>query len=391
MESAVAGLLKIQRANPEHEAAIQAAVQVMTDQSFTIDALSKALAEVRGQLKALLGDLEVDEESQSAIEVIQGGILTILELLEVNGGTSEQSGGASSTSSSTASPSSSSSSGTHPASSTPQTPPLRASRNGSELKSQLTEVYRLANRDKTEAAREKLAEIPDGKELHIRSIDNAAKAMEDLLLQRGGLSSAHRTLGQLFDRPIVRTIMSDYLKENAPSSDRDTIAAMVESIKVFFTGAMATRGRRTDLNRNVFYAAAAAVIPQDVRENRQMRAVMRLTGSRFDAVRKAIKFREKMDDGHRGWRLLKTVRHFDGVDFTLLDRWLHSAEASTEDNETKRQIHVKMRACASGAEEEAFKGSEAAKTGTWMQPKRRYHHAERERESLAEPIKISKL
>ena len=271
MESAVAGLLKIQRANPEHEAAIQAAVQVMTDQSFTIDALSKALAEVRGQLKALLGDLEVDEESQSAIEVIQGGILTILELLEVNGGTSEQSGGASSTSSSTASPSSSSSSGTHPASSTPQTPPLRASRNGSELKSQLTEVYRLANRDKTEAAREKLAEIPDGKELHIRSIDNAAKAMEDLLLQRGGLSSAHRTLGQLFDRPIVRTIMSDYLKENAPSSDRDTIAAMVESIKAFFTGTMATRGRRTDLNRNVFYAAAAAVIPKDVRENRQMR------------------------------------------------------------------------------------------------------------------------
>jgi len=57
------------------------------------------------------------------------------------------------------------------------------------------------NRGKTEEARAELAEIPDGKYLHKRSIDNAAKAMEDLLLERGGLGSIRRILDQFFDRP----------------------------------------------------------------------------------------------------------------------------------------------------------------------------------------------
>ena len=55
---------------------------------------------------------------------------------------------------------------------------------------------------------------------------------------------------------------------------------MIDSIKAFFTGTMATRGRRTDLDRNVFYAAAAAVIPKKVREDKQVRAVSRLIGLR---------------------------------------------------------------------------------------------------------------
>jgi len=41
---------------------------------------------------------------------------------------------------------------------------------------------------------------------------------------------------------------------------------------------MATRGRRADLDRNALYAAAAAVIPRKVREDKQVQAVMRLNG-----------------------------------------------------------------------------------------------------------------
>ena len=71
---------------------------------------------------------------------------------------------------------------------------------------------------------------------------------------------------------------------------------MIDSIKAFFTGTMATRGRRTDLDRNVFYAAAAAVIPKKVREDKQVRAVMRVTGLRHDAIMKALAMRTDMDD-----------------------------------------------------------------------------------------------
>ena len=52
LEAAVAGLLKIKKAHPEYDAALHAAIQVMTDQDFTIDFLSRALADVRCQLKS---------------------------------------------------------------------------------------------------------------------------------------------------------------------------------------------------------------------------------------------------------------------------------------------------------------------------------------------------
>jgi len=47
-------------------------------------------------------------------------------------------------------------------------------------------------------------------------------------------------------------MMSGDLKERAqPHDEKD----MIESAKALFTGTMATRERRTDLDRNVFYAA----------------------------------------------------------------------------------------------------------------------------------------
>jgi hypothetical protein len=50
----------------------------VTDQGFTIDFLSTALVDVRGQLKALLADLDINGDVSESIEAIQGGIITIL-------------------------------------------------------------------------------------------------------------------------------------------------------------------------------------------------------------------------------------------------------------------------------------------------------------------------
>jgi len=131
--------------------------------------------------------------------------------------------------------------------------------------------------------------------------------------------------------------MSDHLRENAQPCDREAITAVIESIKAFFT-----RGRRTDLNRNVFYAAAAAVIPKGVRENKQIRAVMRLAGLRHDAISKGVEFRNEMDDHKCGWKPLGTAKHSDAVDYAPLDSWFHSSAASTEDNEVKNEVRVGM-------------------------------------------------
>jgi hypothetical protein len=146
LEAAVAGLLKIQKAHPEYDAALHAAIQVMTDQDFTIDFLSAALADVRSQLKALLVDLDLDAEVQGAIDIIQGGILTIFDMLELDSGVLQRGGGA-------AASSASSSSSTPPSSSllssSTTTRTTTREKNAAELKSSLTKVYRLMNRGKT--------------------------------------------------------------------------------------------------------------------------------------------------------------------------------------------------------------------------------------------------
>jgi hypothetical protein len=70
----------------------------------------------------------------------------------------------------------------------------------------------------------------------------------------------------------------------------------------------------------LFYAAAALVIPEKVREDKQVRAVMRLTGLRHDAITKALAMRTDMDDLCCGWELLTTAGHHDAVDYSPLDR-----------------------------------------------------------------------
>jgi hypothetical protein len=133
----------------------------MTDQDFTIDFLSTAL----------VVDLDIDGEVSKAIETLQGGILSILDLLDVGEGVLEPAGAAASA----LSPSSSFPSST--STSTAATPAARL-KNAAELKSELTTVYQLANRGKTEQARAALAEIPSGKELHIRSKRRCEKLEE---------------------------------------------------------------------------------------------------------------------------------------------------------------------------------------------------------------------
>ena len=90
--------------------------------------------------------------------------------------------------------------------------------------------------------------------------------------------------------------MSDQLKENAQPCDREAITAIIESMEAFFAETTATRGWRTDPNRDVFYAAAAAVTPKGVHEKKRIRAVMRLAGLRRDAISKVVEFRNEMDD-----------------------------------------------------------------------------------------------
>ena len=115
-----------------------------------------------------------------------------------------------------------------------------------------------------------------------------------LLSGRGGRDSLRRILGQFFGRSIIHTDLSDELKERAQPHDQEATQEMVGSAKAF-SGTVATRGWRTGLGRNMYYAAAAAISPKKESENKQVWAVMRPTGLRHDSIIKAITVRTDMD------------------------------------------------------------------------------------------------
>jgi hypothetical protein len=51
--------------------------------------------------------------------------------------------------------------------------------------------------------------------------------MEDLLLGRDGLGPVRRILDHFFDRPIIRTAMSEDLKERAQPHDHKAIQGLL--------------------------------------------------------------------------------------------------------------------------------------------------------------------
>ena len=59
-------------------------------------------------------------------------------------------------------------------------------------------------------------------------------------------------------------------------------------------GAMHTKGRRSDIDTNAFWAAAAALVPVTAREDKKVRSVMRVLGLRYESVKRAIEIRKAM-------------------------------------------------------------------------------------------------
>ena len=86
VEEAMAGLIRMQKTHTEYEDAIQAAIEVITDQQLTIEFLGKSLASVRDQLQVLTVGLDMGPEELELLETMQGGIIHILDLLDLEDG-----------------------------------------------------------------------------------------------------------------------------------------------------------------------------------------------------------------------------------------------------------------------------------------------------------------
>ena len=103
-----------------------------------------------------------------------------------------------------------------------------------------------------------------------------------------------------------------------------------------------TKGRRSDADRNAYWAAAVALIPSDVFLNRKRRAIIRLLDVEYRVVKTALDMRCALQDGSRKWTYMKTANHCDRMGMSHISRFLHSDRASCEDNDHKELCRVQV-------------------------------------------------
>ena len=139
-----------------------------------------------------------------------------------------------------------------------------------------------------------------------------------------------------------------------PDKDDDVRDDIIGAAKMFFNDIMKTKGRRTDVNSTAFWAVASALIPSDVLENRKGRAIMRLLDIDYRVLKKAAEIRAGLVDGSKTWKNFTTAKHCDTADWQLISEWLHSEEASMEDNDHKELVRIVLKVDEKGPIEYMF-------------------------------------
>ena len=256
------GILKV---SPEHQKAVQTAVDFIKQQVMEIEQLRGALVHVHTELSGIMEGL--DDEELLVIKALQD---VIHDVLDMEDDAAEAAAGPDvGPVVAVAAP--------LPAAPAAQRGTRRESEGAAALQG-AKEVAALQAKGNTAATSAKLQSLPLGKHVGAKTISNASRAMEQLLFHLGGLETIGRVLDSFFARPAVRVAMTDHLKSQTGSTDDKTVDEVIATAKGFFTGAMHTKGRCSDIDTNAFWAAAAALVPVTAREDKKVRSVMRVLG-----------------------------------------------------------------------------------------------------------------
>jgi len=212
------------------------------------------------------------------------------------------------------------------------------------------------------------AELPKTKILGTSAVNKVIQDLQKRIFSVGGYDTIMKVVEGLFSRPLMKQVESpphhhhhkrhsrstvfcsaftfvlkvlpEDLRSRLPDKDDEARNDIVATAKGFLTEIMATNGRRPDLQANAFWAAAVALIPGDVVLNRKGRAIHRLLGVGPRVIAKATQMRKELIDRSQRWILVTTASHSDASPWHVLDEWLHSDEASHEDNTRKELVRV---------------------------------------------------
>jgi hypothetical protein len=293
--------MDILKVSPEHQKAVQPAVDIIKQQVMEIEQLREALVHVHTELSGIVDGL--DDEELMVIKALQDVIYDVLDMVDdaAEAAAVPDVGPAVAVAA--------------PLPAAPAPLPAapaaqRGTRRESEGAAALQGTKEVAALEaKMAAASAKLQSLPLGKHVGANTTTNASRAMEQLLFRLGGFETIGRVVESFCARPAVRVAMTDHLKSQTASTDDKTVDEVITTAKRFFTGVMHTKGRRSDIDTNAFWAAAAALVPVTAREDKKVRSVMRVLGLRYESVKRAIEIRKAMVDSAAGWKWIKTAPH----------------------------------------------------------------------------------
>ena len=129
-----------------------------------------------------------------------------------------------------------------------------------------------------------------------------ALELRDALFSVGDLKLTQHVVARFLEMPAVRQVLpAELQKLQRQAADAETSQLLLETAKAFFTDIFALRGkrgrgRRSDVDRNAFAAAAAALLPADLLKNRRGRAAMRLLGLSYRQVKAGSAKRRELED-----------------------------------------------------------------------------------------------
>ena len=190
-------------------------------------------------------------------------------------------------------------------------------------------------------------------------ISRAAAELEELLFtSNGGLTRLGSVLNNFLDRPAVRELRlasssSSAESGRAPYQSKDEQAKeiLVKNAREFLTELMKTKGTRLAEDQNALDACLALMMGKNVDEKRLGAALERVVGiTRRQRVR-GRKLNATMHDKDSHWVRLNRAAYINAIGddvIAILSDWLHSDEASIEDNNNKKPVDIPLGANSNG-------------------------------------------
>ena len=199
---------------------------------------------------------------------------------------------------------------------------------GAKAQADLRQSARLRARHKTLEAenllKERIAE--EGQAISSPYAAKQAKVIaNELFASAGGAANAQKVLGKLLQLPEIRALDEVNFEDDA---DRDLKERCIENLIDFIRGHLSATGTRHAEDQNVLDALLTAVVDGEMINDRLVTAVAKLIGARWEAVKRAVLTRLKLDDENDervegGWQRRARSTRFDKFELPGMAMFCH--------------------------------------------------------------------